>query len=1696
MEKKSFKKVKLAVAAMLLSICMAVVLPITSFAEDKQLIYGTDGTITRAEWVHDLVTAFDMTMSEGLKPDNYYADIAENQYYNDILTAMYFGVIDLEAGEKFEPDGKVTREFAAHTLSYCMGYELEKDTTYTMSDIGELLYPNDDQIAVNKGWFSLVSGKFMPGQYVSSTEVKAMLDDAAKVLEESKVDANHENQYTFESGVKEVPESSRFEFSGDNEITLYDTSAGIQTNDVFAVYSNGIAYTYKAVNVETKEDSLVITTEDVMYEDAVKYVDAEGVIEADLNDFVPEEGVSTEVEYAEEEMGAQSVSGTKKIGKVNISKSFGAGSVNCSISNIKVDYKINNSGYRFAVTGKINTKCSFSGKKDLTLTLGYINVAGVGKVQLQMIYSAKGSATVGFTTNAITGVEKKKGQAVRHLDNYTSPTWNFSAKAELKTACNLNFSVDIPMVANGRVYGETGIKSTPEVEVYTDGNTPKTCMDLPVYLYAEAGCSLNVFGESLVNETVPIYTASNSPIRICYHIEDGKCVKACSRPGSSSRVGKRGYYTSPDLTSGSGTYGGECFAAPYEEVKIFEYKVDSDGNATITKYSGNVSALTIPDDIDGYPVVAIGANAFSGNGYLQSVVVPDGVTSIGEGAFLACPKLSQVALSPKLKVLGGYAFGDCDSLTSITIPKSLEKTTTGLYPNYIRNFQWGVFIACDNLKNITFEEGTTKIANGLFANNDSIEKIVIPNTVTSIENDAFYKCSKLKEVSFSNSLISIGSNAFSSDKLIEKAEIPDTVTTIKEGAFLGCSNLSEVKLSKRLKELGGYAFGDCDSLTSITIPKSLEKTTTGLYPNYIRNFQWGVFIACDNLKNITFEEGTTKIANGLFANNDSIEKIVIPNTVTSIENDAFYKCSKLKEVSFSNSLISIGSNAFSSDKLIEKAEIPDTVTTIKEGAFLGCSNLSEVKLSKRLKELGGYAFGDCDSLTSITIPKSLEKTTMGLYPNYIRNFQWGVFISCDNLKNITFEEGTTKIVNGLFANNDSIEKVVIPNTVTSIENDAFYKCSKLKQIDIPNSVTYIGTYDFAGCVSLEQIKLPKNIVSIEEGTFSDCTSLDTIQLPDNLQKIGPKVFTNCTSLKSIKIPSNVTKIDEKAFSNCDSLNDVTLPEGLTSIGREAFNLCISLEKICFPDSLQELGVYAFAECEKLSDITFGAGIKKVPNYCFYKDGEITAVILPQQMTAIGQYAFGNCVKLQEITINRKVNAIDATAFSYPSKMKIFGVKNTYAETFANENDITFEALNKPATAIKLSRTECEIPKGKKLLITASIEPTDSSDELLWSSEDEEIVKVVDGVITPVNVGTTYVQAQAGNVVQKCKVTVYQPVTRVNLNLTSKEMQIGSTLQLSASVYPDNAAKKDVIWKSDAEDIATVGEDGLVKALACGTANITVKTLDGGFERTCKITVVEAAAPTPTPTVTPTAEPQPTVTPTAEPQPTAVPTTEPQPTAVPTTEPQPTAVPTTVPTTEPQPTAVPTTEPQPTVVPTTKPQPTAVPTTKPQPTVVPTTKPQPTAVPTQKPQSTVKPQQPQAPNTSTGMSAGGNNSNNANTGANNSNSGSSNISGGSYGNAGNATTVSKITMWKITQKGKGKVKVIWKKVIGSSGYQVQYSLNKKMRAAKLKNCKAASLTIKKLKKKKAYYVRVRAYKRVNGRKVYGKWSGVKKVKIKK
>lgn len=1434
------KKKRRKVQAILMILVMLMSVSVLQGVSGKRLLSARAAgeSVTRGEWIHNLVSTFDMKMEEGLVPDTYYPDIVGTTYYSDIQTAIYFGVVDLEAGESFEPDAAVDREFAAHTLSFCMGYDTS-DVTYTMDDEADLTYPGDDQTAVDMGWLALQDGKFAPSQEITTTESQNMLQSAKKVLDASGVDENHENVYKFADNVIELPESVTFDKGEDGQIIVHDNSVELKEGDVFAVYSDGIAYTYKALSITKEGNDLIINTEKVMYDDAVETVDAEGVIDADLADFIPAEGVDAEVEYEDQTTvkGMRKISGIKSVKSINVSKSIGAGTVTCSISDITVDYRIDKNGYRFAVYGKVDPSFTFSGKKDLVITLGTIPVAQVGKIEVKAVCSAKGSATVGFTTNAVVGVEQKVGHAPRHLANYTSPQWRFSAKAELKAACDLSFSVEVPMAAEGKVYGEVGVKTTPDMEVYTDGKKPQVCIDLPVYVFAEAGYSVKVFGYDMASGKKPIYDASNSPVKLCYHIEDGNCVPACTRPDSSSRVGKRGYYTSPSLQSGVGnTYGSQAFVAPYVEKKVFEYTLDDDGNATITKYDGNVRALTIPDTLDGYTVVAIGSSAFAKNTYLQSVVIPDTVTVIQESAFAECTNLSQIHLSDNLEYMYDSAFGYCNSLNNVCIPKTLVEC-------YSKDFfkdEGGPFRDCINLKNISFEEGITNIPKKLFYRCTGIEKINIPDTVIMIDDRAFKECTSLKNIQLSNNLTTIGQEAFNGCTSLEKVVIPNSVTTIKGAAFLACSKLSDVTLSKNLLSLGGYAFGDCDSLESIEIPKSIETTTKEYYIQYIYGYQWGVFIACDNLKEIIFEKGTTQIAKGMFANNESIEQISIPDTVTLIGDQAFLNCTSLSDVRLSQNLITVGQEAFMGCTSITKIKIPDSVTTIKGAAFLACSDLSDVTLSRNLISLGGYAFGDCDSLESIEIPKSVKDTTSEYYGQYIYDYQWGVFIACDNLKNITFEKGTTQIVYGMFANNESIEKIEIPETVTTIGSDAFYKCTSLTEINIPDTVLTVGSYAFGGCKNLEKVHLPKNIKNIEKGTFKDCSVLKDITIPDTVMKIGDVAFSGCTALPQITLPASVQTIGDKAFSHCEALADVKLSEGLISIGSYAFEYNIALPKVTLPNTLESLGERAFQYCDVLADVDLGTGLKVIPEYCFYQDPALQKVILPYQFTTVNAGAFENCTKLTDITFNRNVSSVDASALSYKDKTTIHGVKGTYAETFASDNGFKFEALNAPATGITLSKEKIEIAKDKSIRLTASLTPVDTSDELTWTSSNEEVATVEDGVVKAVGLGEAEIVAMAGSVTKSCPVKVYQGVNNITLDVTSHTMTIGDFLQLTATIYPKDAEYKDVIWSSDNEDVAVVDQKGLVQAKAYGKVKITATSKDGGLEAVCNVTVEPVA----------------------------------------------------------------------------------------------------------------------------------------------------------------------------------------------------------------------------------------------------------------
>ena len=179
--------------------------------------------VTRAQWVQMLVETFSMTVEENNYPDNYYSDLTgEESYYRDILVATEFGVIDLPAGTPFRPEDAATREFAAHTLNYALGFQLGEDAGYTFAEASTVTYPVDIQVAVNRGWFALSGGKFMPNQVVTAAERDFMLADADKILAEAEVSDGYESVYSFTTEVIEIPNGTQAEYHHNYVVVLLD----------------------------------------------------------------------------------------------------------------------------------------------------------------------------------------------------------------------------------------------------------------------------------------------------------------------------------------------------------------------------------------------------------------------------------------------------------------------------------------------------------------------------------------------------------------------------------------------------------------------------------------------------------------------------------------------------------------------------------------------------------------------------------------------------------------------------------------------------------------------------------------------------------------------------------------------------------------------------------------------------------------------------------------------------------------------------------------------------------------------------------------------------------------------------------------------------------------------------------------------------------------------------------------------------------------------------------------------------------------------------------------------------------------------------------------------------------------------------------------------------------------------------------
>lgn len=415
--------------------------------------------------------------------------------------------------------------------------------------------------------------------------------------------------------------------------------------------------------------------------------------------------------------------------------------------------------------------------------------------------------------------------------------------------------------------------------------------------------------------------------------------------------------------------------------------------------------------------------------YLETVVISDGVTSIGEHAFYYCESLKNITIPSSVKSIGMGAFYSCKALTDIIIPNGTERIGED------------AFKYCDGLKEVTVPSSVKSIGEGAFSNcyyeetdddykityNRGLEKVIIQDGVETIGVQAFYMCKKLNTI-----------------------ELPDSVKSIGHWAFYdtGCYNDWEDSDDDVLY-IGKHLISAYQGKSTLCNIKSRTKTIAD-----------SAFFACGDLPNITIPDTVVSIGKHAFEKCDSLKSITIPKSVTSIGDEAFYSCFDLASINVEPDNPVYRSEGgilynkekteiirFPKEKAGDSFAIPAGVIKIADGAFEDCRNLKIVTIPDGVTSIGNHAFENCYFAT---------------YENY-------------------------KIVSEI-----GLEEVTIPDSVTGIGDRAFLNCSKLTGITIPDGVMKIGESTFYNCWRLTSITIPNSVLIIDKDAFKECTNLQQV----------------------------------------------------------------------------------------------------------------------------------------------------------------------------------------------------------------------------------------------------------------------------------------------------------------------------------------------------------------------------------------------------------------------------------------------------------------------------------------------------------------------------------------------------------------------------------------------------------------------------
>lgn len=734
---------------------------------------------------------------------------------------------------------------------------------------------------------------------------------------------------------------------------------------------------------------------------------------------------------------------------------------------------------------------------------------------------------------------------------------------------------------------------------------------------------------------------------------------------------------------------------------------------------GNLVKINFPDAL-----TTIGESAFANCSSLNEITLTEnsGLTDVGEKAFASCSSLTAFPLeNTKITTLSNWMFESA----------GLEKAYV---PDGITTIGEGAFYGCKSLKEAVISDDVIAIGDRAF-NYSTLGKVTFSdNSRLDAVGKRAFAGTKLQEFVFPASVTSIGEEAFSGSTLHSVA-LPEGITTIRASQFKDCL-LRSVCIPDSVRSIEDNAFDKC-LIEGLYIPESVESIGTSAFSGVVgaitvdannESFfsENGVLYTADKTRLIRYPSAMTET------------EYHIPDTVTVIDSAAFYNNRNLQSVEIPNTVTEIGDSAFAFCRGLVSIEIPDSVEKVGDSAFESCSSLTSATLGKEIRVIPVWMFKLATKLKTVSFGAGVQEINEAAFRdcpietvnyegtedawNKIKIHAWGNSALTDAKKNYGTVGGSNAITITLDAAGGSADKeyLTLENTASSYEglptptregcefygwftkaeggvqiseNDALLikkdhtlyahwedtvvlsgslSDTVLWAVHSTGELSFYGTGAIDGDAEwrakrsdITSVSIEGDITAIRNGGLLLLWEVKELVIPEGVKEIGTNALAGCTGLTKITLPESLETIGQSAFGqreqkgsvlvfpSCKSLTSITIPKNVTNIGNYAFSKCTGLKEVIFEgENSCWLGTEVFRGCTALEKVT----VRAVGERMFQECSALRSVTMTNAVTRIGDYAFQSCASLETLTVPNSVKEIGKFAFSYDPNLKtvVFG----------------------------------------------------------------------------------------------------------------------------------------------------------------------------------------------------------------------------------------------------------------------------------------------------------------------------------------------------------------------------------------------------------------------------------------------------------